>query len=144
MPVSEVHHVAITVADLERSASFYESALGYTRTLRSDVGGPEMEESLRLPRGTTGRVQYLQGPTRVGQLELIEWNGETTRSPNAGHLELGTFLLSFEIPLEELPELFERVTGMGGEVLSPPNRVLLDNYGYIHALGPGRGPGGVE
>lgn len=134
MPVSEVHHVAVTVSDVERAADFYEKALGYTRTLRSDVGGPGIEDSLGLPPGTTGKVQYLQGPTRVGQLELIEWNGETRRTPDAGHLELGTFLLSFEVPLEELPELYDRVSEMGGSPLTPPNRVLLENYGYIHAF----------
>ncbi|MGB0099001.1 MAG: VOC family protein [Nocardioides sp.] len=134
MPVSEVHHVAMTVSDVERAADFYEQALGYRRTLRSDVGGPGIEDSLGLPAGTTGKVQYLQGPSRVGQLELIEWNGETRRSPNAGHLELGPFLLSFEVPLEELGELHERIRALGGEPLSEPNRVLLENYGHIHAF----------
>jgi len=134
MPVSEVHHVAMTVSDVERAADFYEKALGYQRTLRSDVGGPGIEESLGLPEGTTGKVQYLQGPSRIGQLELIEWNGETRRSPSAGHLELGTFLLSFEVPVEELQELHDRVAELGGEPLAQPNRVLLENYGYIHAF----------
>lgn len=134
MPVSEVHHVAMTVSDVERAADFYEKALGYHRTLRSDVGGSGIEESLGLPLGTTGKVQYLQGPSRIGQLELIEWNGEARRTPDAGHLELGTFLLSFEVPLEELPEIFDRVREMGGEPLTEPNRVLLENYGYIHAF----------
>ncbi|WP_232676217.1 VOC family protein [Nocardioides sp. R-C-SC26] len=134
MPVSEVHHVAMTVSDLERAAGFYERALGYTRTLRSDVGGPGIEDSLGLPSGTTGKVQYLQGPTRVGQLELIEWNGQTQRSETAGHLELGTFLLSFEVPLPELEELYDRVVAEGGSPLTRPNRVLLENYGYIHAF----------
>jgi lactoylglutathione lyase len=134
MPVSEVHHVAISVADVERAADFYEKALGYKKTLRSDVGGPGIEESLGLPAGTTGKVQYLQGPSQVGQLELIEWNSTTTRTPDAGHLELGTFLLSFQVPLEEIEELHQRITGLGAECLSLPTRVLLENYGYITAF----------
>lgn len=134
MPVSEVHHVAMTVSDVDRAADFYERALGYRRTLRTDVGGPGIEVSLGLPAGTTGRVQYLQGPSRVGQLELIEWNGVKTRTATAGHLELGTFLLSFEVPLDELDDLHQRLTELGAECLSAPNRVLLDNYGYITAF----------
>ncbi|MEU1755498.1 VOC family protein [Micromonospora matsumotoense] len=134
MPVSEVHHVAMTVSDVDRAADFYERALGYRRTLRTDVGGPGIEVSLGLPAGTTGRVQYLQGPSRVGQLELIEWNGVKTRTATAGHLELGTFLLSFEVPLDELDALHRRLTELGAECLSAPNRVLLDNYGYITAF----------
>ncbi|MFJ8688948.1 VOC family protein [Micromonospora wenchangensis] len=134
MPVSEVHHVAMTVSDVDRAADFYERALGYRRTLRTEVGGPGIEVSLGLPAGTTGRVQYLQGPSRVGQLELIEWNGVKTRTATAGHLELGTFLLSFEVPLDELDDLHRRLTDLGAECLSAPNRVLLDNYGYITAF----------
>ncbi|MEU7619618.1 VOC family protein [Micromonospora rifamycinica] len=134
MPVSEVHHVAMTVSDVDRAADFYERALGYRRTLRTEVGGPGIEVSLGLPAGTTGRVQYLQGPSRVGQLELIEWNGVKTRTATAGHLELGTFLLSFEVPLDELDELHRRLTDLGAECLSAPNRVLLDDYGYITAF----------
>ncbi|MFY1638185.1 VOC family protein [Solwaraspora sp. WMMB335] len=134
MPVSEVHHVAVTVSDVDRAAEFYEQALGYRRTLRADVGGPGIEVSLGLPAGTTGRVQYLQGPSRIGQLELIEWNGTPTRTATGGHLELGTFLLSFAVPRDELDELHERLVQLGAECLSPPNRVLLDNYGHITAF----------
>ncbi|WP_422751976.1 VOC family protein [Micromonospora sp. WMMD708] len=134
MPVSEVHHVAMTVSDVDRAADFYERALGYRRTLRTEVGGPGIEVSLGLPAGTTGRVQYLQGPSRVGQLELIEWNGVKTRTATAGHLELGTFLLSFEVPRDELDDLHRRLTELGAQCLSAPNRVLLDNYGYITAF----------
>ncbi|GHJ15998.1 VOC family protein [Micromonospora sp. NPDC018662] len=134
MPVSEVHHVAMTVSDVDRAADFYERALGYRRTLRTEVGGPGIEVSLGLPAGTTGRVQYLQGPSRIGQLELIEWNGVKTRTATAGHLELGTFLLSFEVPRDELDELHQRLVDLGAECLSAPNRVLLENYGHITAF----------
>ncbi|MET7422769.1 VOC family protein [Dactylosporangium sp. NPDC005555] len=134
MPVSEVHHVAMTVSDVDRAADFYEKALGYRRTLRSDVGGPGIEVSLGLPAGTTGKVQYMQGPSKIGQLELIEWSGTKTRTATAGHLELGTFLLSFEVPVEEIGDLHRRMTELGAECLGEPNRVLLDNYGYITAF----------
>jgi catechol 2,3-dioxygenase-like lactoylglutathione lyase family enzyme len=134
MPVSEVHHVAMTVSDVDKAADFYEKALGYRKTLRSDVAGPGIEVSLGLPPGTTGKVQYLQGPTQVGQLELIEWNGEKRRTATAGHLELGTFLLSFQVPVEEMDELYDRVHSLGAECLTRPNRVLLENYGYITAF----------
>lgn len=134
MPVSEVHHVAITVSDVEKAADFYEAALGYTKTLRSDVGGPGIEGPLGLPRGTTGKVQYLQGPSQVGQLELIEWAGEKRRTATAGHLELGPFLLSFQVPVEEIAEVHQRFVDLGAEVLGEPTRVLLENYGYLTAF----------
>ena len=134
MPVSEVHHVAVSVSDLERSASFYEKGLGYRRTLRAEVGGPEMTASLRLPEGTRGKVQYLQGPSQLGQLELIEWEGETLPQPPVDHRRAGTFLLSFQVPADELEELHDRLAELGAECISRPNRVLLQNYGYIRAF----------
>ncbi|MFT4008952.1 MAG: VOC family protein [Nocardioidaceae bacterium] len=134
MPVSEVHHVAMTVSDVEAAAHFYEKALGYKKTLKANVGGPGIEDSLGLPEGTTGKIRYLQGPSQIGQLELIEWNGTKRRTASAGHLELGTFLLSFQVPLDELDEVYKNVEGAGGECIAPPNRTLLENYGYIHAF----------
>lgn len=134
MPVSEVHHVAVTVSDLERSAAFYEQGLGYRRTLSAEVGGPEVAASLRLPEGTRGRIQYLQGPSQVGQLELIEWEGESLPRPPADHRRVGTFLLSFQVPADELEELHDRLAALGAECISRPHRTLLQNYGYIRAF----------
>lgn len=134
MPVSEVHHVAVTVSDLERAATFYEKGLGYRRTLSAAVGGREMTDSLGLPEGTHGRIQYLQGPSMVGQLELIEWDGPPGHQPRTGHRELGAFLLSFQVPQNELDELHDRLEGLGGRCVDRPRRVLLENYGYLHAF----------
>ncbi|MDX6739446.1 VOC family protein [Actinocorallia sp. A-T 12471] len=134
MPVSEVHHVAVTVSDLERAASFYEKGLGYRRTLSAEVGGPEMTASLRLPDGTTGRVQYLQGPSQIGQLELIEWAGEKLPAHPVDHRRPGVFLLSFQVPADELDALHDRLAELGGTCVSRPNKVLLQNYGFIHAF----------
>jgi len=134
MPVSEIHHVAMTVSDLERSSEFYEKGLGYRRTLSARVDGPSLATSLGLPGGTAGRIQYLQGPTQLGQLELIQWDGEPGRQPRTGHRELGTFLLSFQVPVEEIEELHDRLASMGAECIRRPARTLLQNYGYIHAF----------
>lgn len=43
MSVSEIHHVAIPVTNVERSVAFYEHVLGYRPTLRMNLGGEELE-----------------------------------------------------------------------------------------------------
>ncbi|MDO8188744.1 VOC family protein [Conexibacter sp. JD483] len=134
MPVSEVHHVAMSVSDLERAATFYERALGYRRTLSARVGGPEMARSLALPDDIAGSIQYLQGPSQIGQLELIQWDDGPGAPPPSGHLQLGTFLLSFQVPREELEALHAAVEANGGTCIDRPARVLLENYGHIHAF----------
>lgn len=134
MPVSEVHHVAMSVSDLERSATFYERALGYRRTLAARVGGPEMARSLALPHDVGGSIQYMQGPSQIGQLELIQWDDGPGEPPRAGHLHLGTFLLSFQVPVDELAALHDAVEANGGSCIDRPAKVLLENYGHIHAF----------
>lgn len=142
MPVSEVHHVAMIVSDCERSATFYEQGLGYRRTLAAPVGGDGLSSSLGLPEGTSGRIQYLQGPSRIGQLELIEWDGPTGAPPRSEHRQLGPFLLSFQVPAGELEELHDRLVSLGAETVRRPMRVELENYGSITAFAA-RDPDGI-
>lgn len=134
MPVSEVHHVAMIVSDVERSATFYEEGLGYRRTLAAEVGGEGLAKSLGLPPGTAGRIQYLQGPSQIGQLELIQWNGAAGQQPRTGHSELGAFLLSFQVPADELDALYEHLGALGAELIEAPMTVTLENYGEIGAF----------
>lgn len=129
--ISEVHHVSLIVADIEASTNFYESVLGYRRTLRSRVGGADPERALGLPPGATGEVQFLQGPSEVGQLELIEWDAGSTPMPARKHDDVGLFLISFQVPADEMAALHRRLVEQGVECLSEPIRAPMENYGYI-------------
>lgn len=134
MPVSEIHHVAMIVSDLERSAAFYEQGLGWRRTLQASVSGPDFERSLGLPAGASANVQYLQGPTRIGQLELIQWDQPHAGQQRTSPFQLGALLLSFEIPADEIEEAYERFLALGAEHIERPLSVRLENFGTIVAF----------
>jgi lactoylglutathione lyase len=134
VPVSELHHVAMVVSDLQRSSDFYERGLGYKRTLSAAVGGVGLETAIGLPPGVEGNIQYLQGPSRVGQLELIQWRGEPGTQPRVDHANLGPFVLSFEVPKNELLEVYERFVSMEATVVSGPTESELENFGLIYAF----------
>ena len=134
MPISEIHHVAMIVSDLERSAAFYEQGLGWRRTLSAAVSGPDFELSLGLPEGASAQVQYLQGPSQIGQLELIQWDQPHTGQQRTGPFQLGPLLLSFEIPAAEIEDAYERFLALGAEHIARPLRVRLENFGYIVAF----------
>lgn len=135
MPVGEIHHVAVVVSDLERSADFYERLLGYRRTLRLAVGGEATERSLGLPSGLAGRSLYLQGPSRIGQLELIVWDGPAGGQVRTEPLATGPFLISFEVADEaEIQQIYERAQGLGAHAPNPPDTVHLAGYGDVTAL----------
>lgn len=135
MPVSEIHHIAVVVSDLDRSAAFYERLLGYRRTLRLAVGGEITERSLGLPSGLSGRSLYLQGPTRVGQLELIVWDVPAGGQVRTEPLATGPFLISFQVDnAEEVHEVYQRALDLGADAPNEPDTVHLAGYGDVTAL----------
>lgn len=132
MKLSEVHHIAIGVSDLDRSLSFYVGVLGLRKTLSMPVGGADTERALGLAAGTTGRSAYVQGPSRVGQIELIEWSPRLPGTPpEAGRP--GPFLLAFELQEGELEEARERLEAAGIAYEGPIVTEVV-NYGPIGLL----------
>lgn len=134
MAVSEIHHIAMVCSSLERSTAFYSELLGYRATLAATVEGPALSDSLGVPEGTRGRIQYLQGPSQIGQIELIEWEGEPGTQPRRDHRDLGPWVLSLQVPADEIAAVYERACAMGADTIAAPMRIRLENFGYIQAF----------
>ena len=129
-----VHHIALAVADLERALRFYTETLGLRATLRMQIAGASFERLLRFPPGTTGQVAFVQGPPRVGQIELIQWSRPdgapaATRPAADG----SSPLLSFSVT-EPLSEWHARLTAAGAPCWSEPIELELPGYGLIEAF----------
>lgn len=132
MAISEIHHVVMAVRDVERSVEWYTTVLGYRATLRMQVGDPLLCRMLGLPEGTVGRSVFVQGPSRIGQIELIQWEQPLGEAPEGtAALRPGPFLVAVEMTTEEIQPAYERVLAMGGEVMTEPTPATLDNYGVI-------------
>lgn len=130
--VREVHHVALSVRDLDRSIAFYRDGLGLRKTLDMPVGNPTTWRTMRLPEGTVGRSVFLQGPTRIGQLELIQWalpapDDSVPKRPG----DPGVLSLSFGVAHDEIDEVYRRLIGMGVECYTEPETNTLTNYGNV-------------
>jgi lactoylglutathione lyase len=133
--VGEIHHVVVSVQDLERALDFYEGALGLRRTLVTDVGGPQVERLLGLPEGTVGRSAYLQGPSRIGQVELVEWTpARPDPTPPKRLAEPGISVLAFAVASEQLPPMYQRLAAHGYEPVARPETSVLEGYGPIGAF----------
>jgi len=131
----EIHHIAISVSDMAASKRFYGEALGLKETLNAEVAGEEIEGQLRLRPGMKGQVAYFQGPTQIGQIELIEWQPPIDKpSPPKRPGDPGVFLLSIAVSKEELKEAWDRMQSMGVTEFSPPEKSVLQNYGEIEVF----------
>lgn len=133
MRVGELHHVVLSVRELEPSLAFYRDGLGLRQTLTSEVRGPEVQTLLGLPEGTVGRTVYLQGPSRIGQVELVEWRPllpDPTPPKRLG--EPGISVLSF--PADDLDALHDHLLELGHQPLTRPQRSVVEGYGPIGAF----------
>ena len=134
MPLSEIHHVALTVSNLERSTAFYRDILGFHQIL--DMQNQAMDRILKLRPGTTGRaIMMAQGSSVVGEIELIQFDPPHERQTGPKRAgDVGIFLLSFQLKDEELAAVRERLTQNGIKLFSDIEASPIEHYGTIHTL----------
>lgn len=136
MAISEIHHVALAVSNMERSVAFYRDVLGFRQTLDMPLGSPGLDRLLRMRPGTTGRSVILQqGLSTIGEVELVQFfPAPTTPTPAKGAGGLGAFLLSFEVRDEELSAVYQRLLKQGIVCYSEPQVVELPKFGAMRAV----------
>ena len=101
-----------------------------------EIGGAPLQRLLGLPAGTTGAVAFVQGPQRVGQIELIQWSFPAgARPPELPQpTRDGTSqLLSFSVT-EPLAHWHARLAEAGAQCWSEPVEMTLPGYGPIEAF----------
>jgi catechol 2,3-dioxygenase-like lactoylglutathione lyase family enzyme len=136
MAISEIHHVALAVSDMERSIAFYRDILGFRKTLDMPLGSPSLDRLLRMRPGTTGRsVIMQQGLSLVGEVELVQFSpAPSIPTPAKGPGGLGAFLLSFAVRDEELVDVYQRLLRQGIVCYSEPQEVELPKFGSMKAV----------
>jgi lactoylglutathione lyase len=134
--ISEIHHVALAVSDMERSIAFYRDILGFRKTLDMPLGSPSLDRLLRMRPGTTGRsVIMQQGLSLVGEIELVQFfPAPSNPTPAKGPGGLGAFLLSFAVMDEEMSDVYQRLLKQGIACYSEPQVVELPKFGAMRAV----------
>lgn len=136
--ISEIHHVAITVSDIEKSIAFYRDVLGFRKTLDIPLSPTIVEKVLRLHPDVKGRsVIMQQGPSQIGEVELIQFEntGQKPSGPKRPG-DPGMFLLSFSVSGEVIDDTKTRLEamGLGVQCYGAPNTIELPEYGNIRVI----------
>jgi catechol 2,3-dioxygenase-like lactoylglutathione lyase family enzyme len=109
-----VTHLGLCVADLERSQSFYEGALGFTTVGRMQASGPETATILSVP-GCTIDLVYLE---RDGlRIELIGYDGAVEQGTVPRPMDQ-VGLTHLSIRVGSLDDLLEPICQHGGSVVA--------------------------
>jgi lactoylglutathione lyase len=129
--VGSLNHVALGVRDLEASVRFYVEGLGMRQTLTKETS--DLTPTLmRLPGHAKATTVFVQGASRVGQIELAQWNlpaGDGDRPKRPGDVGMGQ--LSFPVDPAHIGPLHARLVRMGYEVYSEPTTSVIKNYGPV-------------
>jgi len=137
MAISEIHHVAINVSDLERSVAFYRDALGLRKVLEMHADKPASARMLHLPlRGLNIRsVMMVQGSSTVGEIELMEVAPRRKKpTPPKRPDDLGIWIVSFEVKGEPIEDVVKRLRAMDVKFFSDIEEMDLEGYAPMKAV----------
>lgn len=122
-----LHHVAISVRDLDRSLRFYGEVLGLQPAGRGTMHGEGITRLVGAPRGQMARQAFLRGEGSLGQVELVQW----TPAAQGGArriTDLGLSLISFAVSPAGFESILERCRASGAEILGGPEVLDVADY----------------
>jgi catechol 2,3-dioxygenase-like lactoylglutathione lyase family enzyme len=127
------HHIGLRVADLERSARFYQDAFGARMTTQPmTYGPPDAGQILDGPPDLTFRVCHLGFDD--GTIELFEL-GEPHRA-TAPIPATGGGIIHFAIQVDDVPAALERVERAGGRRVWADLRDVGPHGKVVYATDP--------
>ncbi|MBI3943196.1 MAG: VOC family protein [Chloroflexi bacterium] len=112
-----VHHISLTVGNLERSLDFYVRVLGFPLVLRQD----SQSEYLGSITGFSKvhiRMAHLQLPGTNVRLELFEYLEPLGQKADMRTMNTGSAHICFLVT--DLPAIYERLKAQGIPFRSPP------------------------
>lgn len=135
-----MHHIGITVPDIEEGIAFFKAVFGAVEVFRT--GAFDVDENFmknRLGASATSKIRDLVF-LRCGEgtsVELFEYEGEDKKAPQKRSSEVGGMHLCFEV--EDVFASAERLRAQGVEMLDGPNRVEdgpLAGFDWIYFRAP--------
>ena len=100
----EYSHAAILVSDIERSAEFYERAVGWEQEFSGSF-----DESIRRANGIGGRGRILMGKLGGVRVQLVQMKASLERQERQNHF--GLFLCS--VAVRDFAPVRERLAAAG-------------------------------
>jgi lactoylglutathione lyase len=109
-------HIGIQVADVERSATFYEQHLGFTRVGRWSMSQPYVQKVVGYHPDVTLEIALLAIPGSPLFLEILEYVGVERAAVDTATANPGT--AHFSLFVDGLDALHERLTAAGVDFVS--------------------------
>ena len=129
-----VHHVAITVKDMDKSIAFYRDGLGLSIFQDKVISGPEVDRSLMEP-GAEVRMVLLMDETG-NMIELLGWQSPPATERPPEHMRFNsTGLVEVAFMVNDMEQAEESLAKAGYSFRTPVWRFGsdLEDYGGAEA-----------
>ncbi|MFI0446574.1 VOC family protein [Actinomadura sp. 6N118] len=135
--MSQVHHVGITVSDIDTSLEFYASLLAGERIGPMDRSGPRIDQVTGYP-GVVVRQAFVRPPDGTAVVELLQYVGGSpvVLDPDNGHVGAA----HVAITVHDLDAVLARLRTQGVEAVSDPIVCSepMEGFRAVYVLDPDR------
>lgn len=114
---SGVHHVGLTVSDLDKAIKFYTEVLDCTVVFEQEKKGGYLAEIVGYPDADV-RMAQVQPRGNSPRIELFEYRQPRSSPRGLEPRNVGNAHVCFVV--EDLPALYERLVEHGVDTFSPP------------------------
>lgn len=132
-----VHHVGITVGDMDRSLHFYDYLLGGTTLGPYERSGPRIDAVTGYP-GIVVRQAFVTAPDGSTMVELLQYVGgsDVVIEPDNGHV--GAVHVAFTVA--DIDDTLARLRARGVDAVSDPIEASdpLAGHRVVYVLDPDR------
>jgi catechol 2,3-dioxygenase-like lactoylglutathione lyase family enzyme len=115
MALDKVHHIGISVRDLDRSIEFYREITGGRVLFVNEMGG---EGLARVTGEDQPALRFAMVQIGNTMLELIEWQNPKGSDNGGAGVDVGKIHIAFEVP--DIQAVYERLQAKGVKLLAPP------------------------
>jgi catechol 2,3-dioxygenase-like lactoylglutathione lyase family enzyme len=134
MGAFDLHHVGITVRDLEGSLAWYERIFGITREFVAEGSGPELSRAVGVPEAEL-RFAFLRIGSSV--VELLCYDNERQEVFDRSNADVGSAHVCIDVP--DLQAAYDDLLTKGVECLAPPLHIddgPLEGCSFVYFQDP--------
>jgi catechol 2,3-dioxygenase-like lactoylglutathione lyase family enzyme len=113
--LGDIHHVGITVRDLDESLAWYEDVLGLEREFVAEGAGPELSAAVGVPHANL-RFALLRSGSLV--VELLSYDNERATSYDRSNADVGSTHLCIDV--SDVKAAYDALRAKGVKFLAPP------------------------
>lgn len=131
-----VHHVGITVSDLEKAIDFYHDLTAGEIDGPHEKSGPSIDAVTGYP-GVVVRQAFITAPDGDTLIELLEYRGGSGAVIDPDNGSVGAVHVAIHV--DDLDATLARLTARGVTALSAPvtgTAGLMEHHRFLYVLGP--------